>query len=639
MCGIAGVISNESQSISSQLLEDMASALQSRGPDASGTWIRNQVGLTHRRLRVLDVDTRADQPFVSADEKLCVVYNGEIYNFKDLRVELEKLGKTFRTQSDTEVLLYAYEQWGVDAFLKLNGMFAFAIADFRNPQGPEIYLVRDRYGIKPLFYSETSQGIVFGSEVKPFLFVPWIKREIDPQTLFWYLKFSHIPHPQSIFKSISQVEPGQWLSIKLGRVQKNFYWKWKFHENHSPSFEGDEFWIEKCSDVFSRCVGRQMISDVPVGCFISGGIDSSLLLSRAVEVNPKIETFTLSYSEKEFDETPFAGLVAKHFNVPFHSIQMSHQDLLSYAARLPDFLDQPFADPTFLPTALLCEKAKSKVTVALSGDGGDELFFGYHYQVVLRWLYPLLWVPVDLKNKILIKLRAFLYRQNPQKFPYLSKIIKAIDVLQFSDEAELFQNFIGSFGPVTMSSLHSLFSKDVRNQIKTKPSWFDRYLDKLENVDINQKIESIFLQTFLVDTVLTKSDRSGMSHGLEVRVPFLDHELLEFSQTLPFRMKYRLGRTKWILRKLLAKSLPSEITQRPKQGFSIPMRDWMKGPLDPLLKTYLSRERIQQQGWFDFVYIHKLLLEHQSGMINHSHLLWSLLVFQIWNEKHGGELS
>lgn len=633
MCGIAGLVDTDQKSVPLSLLNRMSEQMRARGPDASGHWTRDEVGFAHSRLRVIDLNPHSDQPMLNPAKDVCVVFNGEIYNYLELKSQLTSLGRQFRTGSDTEVVLQAYEEWGHQAFLKFNGMFAIAIADFTQPERPLLTLARDRFGIKPLYYAHQPGQFAFASEVRALMQVPWVSHDIDPQTLFWYLKFSHVPNPQSMLKEVSQLEPGHFMIFQGGVLQKSPFWQWDGQIAPLSKSHCSADWLAETSEVLSAAVRRQMVSDVPVGCFLSGGVDSSILISEAVKVNSQIQTFTVGYAEQAFDETPFARTVADHFKVNFNPVLLTAHDIESYMTGLADRLDHPLGDPTLIPTLLLCQEARKKVTVALSGDGGDEMFFGYRYQEVLWWLYPLTRFPASLRKAVFSRLRRLLASL---KNPEFSQWIKALDVLQFKTEAELFHYFIGTFGPMPLNSLRQLLNADLRDGVKTVPNRFEIHIEGWTEETWSKKIEAIFIRTFLLDTVLAKSDRSGMAYGLEVRVPFLDNEVLNLSLRMPFAEKFNLFQTKNILRRRLSRDLPRAITQRPKRGFSVPLRDWMRGPLKPMLAHYLSKKSVEAEGIFDSASLKSLLDEHQSGLMNHSHLIWSILMFRIWNERYRG---
>ncbi len=630
MCGIAGIVLKESQKVEPALLEKMAMAQAHRGPDSQDTYAYQNFGLAFRRLKIIDLSDLANQPLFNEDRQVAVVFNGEIYNFRELRENLIQNGHHFKSQSDTEVLVHGYEQWGEALFEKLNGMFAFTILDTREKL-PLLYIVRDRFGIKPLFYSFKETKLAFASELKPLFHVDWIEKRVDPQTLFYYLQFSHVPNPLSILKDVHQLKPGRFLKFQKGNLEEKPYFKWDLKNKLSLT---DEEALTECEGILKKVVTRQIISDVPVGCFLSGGIDSSLLAMAYAELQETqgkpIKTFTISYREKEFDEGVFAKEIAKAFRTDHYELKIEPKDLFEFIPKIPEYFDQPLADTTVLPTLTLAQFAKDKVTVALSGDGGDELFWGYPHQRALLMLNAMTRLPYPLRKGIFSSLQMAL---RPFHHKLTHQMIKLLDILQFENTGQFYQNFIGMLGPLQMPRLASLLAAPV----DPTTAFFNEHLERLSSLDLKEKITQIFIETFLVDTVLAKTDRAGMAVGLEARVPFLDNEMAEFALRLPFPMKLRGGTSKYLLRKLLEKKLKTRglsahLSSRKKQGFSIPMRDWLRGELKFLLNDYLSPTRLSKEGVFQPQNVGALVKEHTDSKANHSHLLWSLLTFQMWKE-------
>ena len=639
MCGISGLILRSGEKVDRSLLEKMGSEMSLRGPDFQGIYAEKNFGLVHRRLSIIDLSERANQPLFNETQDLSVILNGEIYNFRELRAELVKAGHVFRSDSDTEVLVHGFEEWGTESFRRLNGMFAFAILDCRHST-PILYLVRDRFGIKPLFYSALLDRIAFSSVLKPLRHVPWISREMDSRSLFHYLQFSHIPTPDSIFADVKQIEPGSYLIFKEGSAQIHRYWSPSEMLTISQASHGekkeDAEWISQFENTLSQVVKRQIISDVPLGCFLSGGVDSSLLALAYSQLGQgKLKTFSIGYDEKEFDETESAETVAKALGTEHFSLKVGAKDFIEVIPKLPDYFDQPFADPTLLPSLFLSQYTRKHVTVALSGDGGDELFFGYPYQKLLQTLLKTVAFPKKLRKNTVGFLRLFI-RSLMRSLPFASRslvlhrAVKFCDILGFENEAELFQYFIGMVGPVPLKEIRMVMRKTPPSQ---KPV-FSPLVSSLFGHASEDRISQVFVQTFLPDTVLAKADRASMAFSLEVRVPFLDNEMVEFSSRLPFHLKQKKGISKYLLRQSLAKKLPREISYRKKQGFSVPMRTWLRNDLRFLISEYLNEGRINREGIFVSNQVKKWTNEHIQGRANHSHLLWALLCFQIWREKY-----
>ncbi len=632
MCGISGLSARPGELVAADLLRKMAGSMHHRGPDAEGTFAFKNVGLAHRRLKIIDLSDQANQPLFNEDGKVAIVFNGEIYNFQELREDLGGRGHVFKTMSDTEVIVHAFEQWGEDAFRRLNGIFAFGLCDLR-AGSPVLYLVRDRFGTKPLLYTQREGRMAFASELKPLLEVPWIPRIVDRRMLFYFLKFSHVPAPHSILADVRQVRPGTWLRFDGDEGREGVYWD-PIEISRVPDQTGrsEEDWLDELEDLMRRVVKRQRVSDVPLGCLLSGGIDSSLLTMACASSNGSpIETFSIGYRETEFDETPYAREVAEAFGTRHRELIVGPEDLRGLIADVPTFFDQPFADPTLLPSLLLAKFARERVTVALSGDGGDELFFGYTHHQALYHLRRVAGLPAGLRRAVFAAADGLLGILPTQALGLaVQQARKASQILQFRDEAELFSYFIGTIGPMRLDRLAEIV---VEKPDLSRP-FFEGILQELHGLPWQEKIDQIFLRSFLPDTVLAKTDRAGMAYGLEARVPFLDDEMVAFSARLPFEFKFRGGTKKYLLRRLLARRLPGRISRRSKQGFSIPLREWFRGELKYLLDEHLDETRLGREGYFEPRAVRRLVDEHLGKRANHSHLLWSLVSFQMWQARY-----
>ncbi|HET6374349.1 MAG TPA: asparagine synthase (glutamine-hydrolyzing), partial [Candidatus Polarisedimenticolia bacterium] len=561
-----------------------------------------------------------------------IIFNGEIYNYRELHTELAAAGHRFKTSSDTEVIVHAFEEWAEDCFRRLNGIFAFALCDARG-RTPAFYLVRDRFGTKPLFYAWRDGRLAFASELKPLMEVPWVGRDVDRKMLFQFLKFSHVPSPHTILEGVRQVRPGGWLRFADGGLREGLYWDpIELSRGEPETARTEEEWLEELEAVLMRVVRRQMVSDVPLGCLLSGGIDSSLLTMACAATNgAKLQTFSIGYQESEFDETPYAREVANAFGTDHHELIVGPKDFLDLIPEVPRFFDQPLADPTLLSTLLLARFARKDVTVALSGDGGDELFFGYTYHQALlemKWLLSLPAAPRKLlfagMDSVLATLPAAVMSNK------LQQARKASQILQFEDEAQCLAYFIGTIGPMTYSRLADLVVAKPDPAEKA----FNGMLLELDGLPWEERIIQVFVRTFLPDTVLAKSDRACMAYALEARVPFLDDEMAALSARLPFNLKFRDGVKKYLLRKLLARKLPGRISGRSKQGFSIPLRDWLRTDLKYLLDEHLEEGRLKREGFFEPPAVARVVAEHVGGFANHSHLLWSLVTFQMWKAQY-----
>jgi asparagine synthase (glutamine-hydrolysing) len=554
---------------------------------------------------------------------VATIFNGEIYNFVSLRQELAGLGHHFSTASDTEVIVHAYEEWGEGCFSRLNGMFALALWDGRSA-APIFYLARDKNGVKPLYYAASDGRLGFASAAKALMRLPWVSREVDRDALFHFLNFSHIPSPSTALVDIRQLEPGHYLRVDSRTLEKVRFWDPRSNCIAAKHSRGENlpFWEERFATTLRDCVRRQSVSDVPIGCFLSGGIDSSLLTVALTEMGgPRVRTFSIGYAEKAEDETHHARLVAHQLGTEHHELIVRAEDFRGLIADIPQFFDQPFADPTMLSTMLLSRFAREKVTVALSGDGADELFWGYPYQEILRRLKPLRHTSPRLRRWVCEVAKA------PASV-FSDRLRKILEILQFRGEEELFRSFIGMIGPLRLDRVEQLAGgKPARLALSG-------LLGAAEGLPWEDKIAYVFQNTFLIDTVLTKTDRASMAYGLEARVPFLDDAMLEFSAELPFSFKHRNGQGKFLLRRVLAKHLPPSITNRPKQGFSVPMKDWLRGDLRYLLDDHIIGNGARVGDWLDLPCARKLAREHVEGRRNHQHLLWSIVCLSLWKERY-----
>lgn len=641
MCGISGLFLKDGETASKDQLLAMAEAMRRRGPDAQGVFVQGPVGLAHRRLSVIDLSATANQPMLNDEKDVAVAYNGEIYNFTELREELIRSGYRFKTRSDTEVVLHAYQEWGEECFARFNGMFACAIWD-RRDSAPVVYVARDRFGIKPLFFTDQGGRFAFASELKPLLALPWVGRELDLESVFHFLRFSHVPTPKSIFRKVRQLYPGTWIRFCHGRLTTGtFHDPLDLVRASEEKGRTEESWLEELDRVLRDSVYRQLMSDVPLGCFLSGGVDSSLLTIAAQDLTGgKTETFSIGYQEKEFDESGYARMIAEAFGTRHHEIVACPSDYRDLIPEVPELFDQPFADPTLLSSLLLARFSRQHVTVALSGDGADELFYGYPYQKALLHLPRLGFLPSRLRARLFGSVTSAITRlaENGVKGKVGWQLRKAADILQFGSEAELFESFIGMIGPLPTPKVASLM-RGSRPLLENAAHAHADVFKAAQKLPPEKKVLEVFVRTFLVDTVLAKTDRATMAYGLEARVPFLDDRMVDFATRLPFELKLRGGTSKYLLRrlfekKLAEKGLPVAPSRRPKQGFSIPLREWLRGDLKYLLDEYLAGARIRREGVFDAKGVSLLVQEHLDSRANHSHLLWSLVCFQMWKERY-----
>ena len=624
MCGIAGVFypsSGETPSL--ELLQRMTATLLHRGPDEGTCHIDESVGLGHRRLRIIDLEG-GQQPIFNEDGTKAIVFNGEIYNFRELRKELLSKGHRFRTQSDTEVIIHAYEEYGEDCVQHLRGMFAFAIW---NRETTELFLARDRIGIKPLYYYWDGKKFLFASELKSILQDPTISRRIDVCALDDYLTYLYIPAPKTIFQGIRKLLPGHTLTVSEKGVKEQQYWDLVFGAltNLNEADSSAEL-LKKLRE----SIALHLVSEVPLGAFLSGGIDSSAVVGIMTEMLDKpVRTASIGFREIGSDELAYARIVAEHFHTKTHE-----KTVEASAARILDALvwhfDEPFADSSMVPTYYVSQVAREQVTVCLSGDGGDENFAGYR-----RYRFDV------LENRIRAvlpqPLRAPLFGLLGQVYPkadWLPRVFRAkafLTNLSCSPERGYFQS-VSRFSPEMRQLLY-------RDQLKKSLGGYDSfsvmedYFDRTRGWDPLSRVQYVDVKTYLVDDILTKVDRASMAHSLEVRVPLLDHEFMEAAARIPAAYKLKNGVGKYIFKKALEDLLPQPILRRRKMGFSIPLAEWFRGDLKGLFEDQVLASDASIVDLFDTSLISRWWKQHQRKTHDYSAHLWALLVFESWGRK------
>lgn len=618
MCGIAGFIGGGD----AECLHSMVKSIQYRGPDNIGYYFNDNVGLGQARLSIIDVNSRSDQPFFSEDKTAAIVYNGEIYNFQEVKKNLIKLNKyKFRTSSDTEVLLYAYLEYGKDCLDHLHGMFAFAIYNFHTK---ELFLARDRMGKKPLYYHFENKIFVFASEPKALFKHPLVKKELNIDTLNQYLTFDYIPTPRSIYKNIYKLEPSTYLIFKQGKITtKKKYWNIDFSENNIPFNEASE----RLESLLDNAVEKRLISDVPLGVFLSGGVDSSTVAYFAQKNSvKKIQTFSIGFKEKSYDESNYAKLVAKHLGTEHHEQILTPQKSIDLIPEIIDKMDEPFADPSIIPTYYLSQFTREHVTVALGGDGSDELLAGYPTFISEKY------------SKLFHSLPSFFLKALKGMSELIPKSDRNIS-LDFKLK-QFFKGFekdikhthtlwLGSFTPKLKEKL---LSEQVKAQMTN-----DHGLDPIDYLSGDVKNEKDFNQilyfyyrTYLLDDILFKVDRASMFNSLEVRAPFLDTHVVEFINSLPKKYKINGTKVKVALKEIMKDKLPVQIVNRPKKGFGIPVSKWIR---DDLKKQIMDTLKIKD-SFFNAAYIKRLLMEHNSKKQNHRKLIWNLYIFKLWYDQN-----
>jgi len=620
MCGIVGFFGQGNR----EILEKMTTSLSHRGPDDQGFYFDTQVGLGHRRLSIIDLSPAGHQPMSNEDQTIWLIYNGEIYNYHELRENLIKKHK-FISQTDTEVLIHLYEELGENFLEKINGMFALALYD-KNKN--KIILARDRLGKKPLYWGIFTKTLIFGSELKALLLHPLCKKELDFKSLNKYLIYEYIPTPWSIFKNIYKLEPGHYLVYNGKNLTKKLFWDINFNINNQLT--KNDF-IEKLDTEIERAVKVRLVSDVPLGIFLSGGIDSTTIAYYAQKNSlQKIKTFSIGFEDKSFDESNFARQAAKFLGTEHYEQILTPQESLNLIPSLADLLDEPLADASIAPTYLLSKFTKEKVTVALGGDGGDELFCGYDPFVAhqLARLYEK--IPKFFRKNILEKISQYL----PVSFNNISLDFKIKKFIEGFDNNKIYRNqiWLGSFNKKERSLL---FSKEIWTSLGKENEFeeIDHYLSKLNDRNFYHQLIYLYLKTYLMDDILVKVDRASMFKSLEVRAPFLDYLLVDFVNTIPINLKLKGLQTKYIFKKLMEDKIPKEIVYRKKKGFGIPVAKWLVKELKSLCLDLLTKDRIEKQGLFNYQYIEKLLNEHFAKRRDNRKLIWTLLIFQLWYNK------
>ncbi len=624
MCGICGKFYLDTQRpVEPALIHKMSAVIKHRGPDADGFHIQGAIGLGHRRLKIIDLGAGI-QPMYNEDGMLVVIFNGEIYNYLDLRRQLLADGHLFKTQSDTEVLLHGYEQWGTRLVERLRGMYAFALWDERQQQ---LFIVRDRLGIKPLYYYFDGQKFLFASEIKSILQDPAVDRTLDFEALDDYLTYLYIPAPKTIFKKIRKLRAGHFLMVSRQGVSEQEYWDLTFHANGANN-END--YATGLFEKLRESVAVHLMSDVPLGAFLSGGIDSSAVVGLMHGLmNQPVNTASIGFHEAAFDELPYARIVAKKFQANVHE-----KIVEAHAANILDDLawhfDEPFADSSMVPTYYVSQIARERVTVCLSGDGGDENFAGYRryrFDFLENRLRALL--PAGLRRPIFGALGSIY-----PKADWLPQIFRAktlLTNLSLSPEQGYFHT-MSWFDPRMKQALYNTDLKKTLNGYDAF-SVLQAYFDRAAHLDPLSRIQYVDIKTYLVDDILTKVDRTSMAHALEVRVPILDHEVMEFAATIPASYKLRNGEGKYIFKKALDNLLPREIMHRPKMGFSIPLAGWLRGELKPIFEERVLAQNAVVGNWFDLAAIQQWWNQHQRGTRDYSFHLWALLILEGWAQK------
>ncbi|MCO6509990.1 MAG: asparagine synthase (glutamine-hydrolyzing) [Aridibacter famidurans] len=629
MCGITGWTTEDPVSAhgpeDEALLSSMCGRIRHRGPDDQGMWLGEGAALGMRRLSVIDLET-GEQPVTNESGNVVAVMNGEIYNFLEVREDLEGKGHRFTSRSDTEVLPHLYDEYGETLVDHLDGMFAFALWDKHRKR---LLIARDRFGEKPLYYGVFGGRLYFASEPKSLFADPRVPKELDPDAAFLYLSFDYVPAPHSIYKGIKKLPAGHLLKWESGELSVRKYWDLSF-EKREPAPSVTEA-AEEIIGILSASVRRRLVADVPLGVLLSGGIDSSTVAALSVEHSAsKVKTFSIGFEEESFDESSHARLVADHLGTEHHEERLSVETAAGLVEDIGKWLDEPLSDGSLLPTFLLSSFVRKHVTVALGGDGGDEIFAGYPMYLghKVNRLYRA--VPKFVRSGIVEPAIAGLKAGTGNlTFDYKAKrFVKAAD----RDDIERHHMWFGSF---SIEEKADLLSESFSESVSLDDTYsVARELAKgCDAESVVERMQYLDMKLYLAEDILTKVDRASMAVSLEVRAPFLDHKVVEFAASLPADYKLKGRTSKYILKKAVGDLLPDEIISRPKKGFGIPVAEWLKGRLNPLLNELLSEERLKSQGIFEPAFVSRLVDEHESGKANHYKQLWTLLVFQLWLEN------
>ena len=626
MCGICGIINFNGKPISQNLIQQMNNTLIHRGPDDEGYYFNKQansghpigdrpsVTLAHRRLSIIDLDT-GHQPMSNEDGTVWIVFNGEIYNFIKLREKLIKRGHQFCTKTDAEVIIHAYEEYGIDCLNHFNGMFAFALWDEKNNM---LFLARDRLGIKPLYYSVLPNEFIFASEIKAILKHPKIQKEIDWKALSDYLFYQYIPPPKAIFTQVKKLPPAHFILIKKDRqIEIESYWDLKWEPDYSLT---KQECIDETRRLLLQVVEDRLVSDVPFGAFLSGGVDSSAVVSAMAKImNIPVKTFTIGFKESDFDEAYYGRILAKHLNTE-HYEEIVKPNAIEILPELAHKFDEPFADSSAIPTYYVAKLARKRVTMVLSGDGGDEGFAGY-----VRYLQALKEQTLfDEKYPFLKKLSRLILSFYPQNLRGRGSLERILETL--------LQRYFRSIQIFNFTQIQNLLSPEIRKYLNDYRSeyFLEKFYKENKFPDLISALQYLDIKTYLSEDILVKIDRATMANSLEARVPLLDHRLLEFLARVPVNYKINGKTSKWILREAIKDWLPPRFLDRPKHGFAVPLAYWFRNNLAQFVKDRILGKRFLRRGFFHKDFIKKIIEEHQKGIRDWASRIWSLLIFDEW---------
>ncbi|WP_199610872.1 XrtA/PEP-CTERM system amidotransferase [Flocculibacter collagenilyticus] len=628
MCGIAGIFDTQNQApIETSVLEKMNGSQFHRGPDEGSTFIEGPIGFAHRRLSIIDVSS-GQQPLINAQRSAAIVFNGEIYNFMEIREELINAGFTFTTHSDTEVILQAWAAWGKECVTKLRGMFAFAIWDFAQHT---LFIARDRLGIKPLYYAQLANGqFIFGSELKVLEQHPLLDRQIDPLAVEDYFSFGYIPEPRTIYKQVHKLEPGFHLTIKAGEYQPQLqqYWQASFAEQLTQSSDDIQ---EELIHRLKEAVDIRLISEVPLGAFLSGGVDSSAIVALMSEIqgDKPVNTCSIGFDVKNYNETEFADMVVDRYKTN-HQVEIVGSNDFDLIDKLANMYDEPFADSSAIPTYRVCEVAKKRVTVCLSGDGGDELFAGYR-----RHKWHMLeekvrgYVPKAIRSPLFNLLGNYY-----PKMDWAPKFLRAKSTFQ-ALQREALEAYMHTISLIPEARRNALYSDSFKKELAGYNSLnvFKRHADNFDSEDPLALIQFLDMKTYLPGDILTKVDRASMAHSLEVRVPILDHKFLEWANKIPSHHKLHGSNGKAIFKSSLESHLPHDVLYRDKMGFGVPISNWFRGPLKDKLRQRVLNGKLMDTGIFDPATLTNMVNGHINGTQENGQMLWAMMMFESFLER------
>jgi asparagine synthase (glutamine-hydrolysing) len=620
MCGIVGIVRNDGKPVDEELLARMNNAIRHRGPDDDGFYVNGSVGLGMRRLAIIDLKGGA-QPIHNQDRSSWIVFNGEIYNYLELREKLEKLGHTFYTNSDTEAIVHAYDQFGADCPKHLRGMFAFAIW---NERSQELFLARDRVGKKPVLYAHVNGQLIFGSEFSALLLHPDVSRDIQPEALDYYLSFMCIPAPLTAYRAIRKLEPGHWLRWRHGEIELQRYWQPDFTKKVELS---EEEAGERTVEILRDAVRVRLMSEVPLGAFLSGGIDSSAVVAlMSQESSERVKTFSIGFDEQDFSELHHARRIAEHVGAEHHEF-IVRPDALEVLPTLVEHYGEPYADSSAVPTYYVAKETRKHVTVALNGDGGDESFAGYERYIAMGLTEKYRRVPSFLRESV-IKETVNLIPSSPLKRSRVKSAKRLLDAVALP-RVDRYARWVSVFNEQTKQPL---YSDNFREQTQAADAtgilaeWFKR----ANGIGVVDAMLLTDQMTYLPNDLLVKVDIATMAVSLEARSPFLDHHVIEFAASLPQNLKLRRLTSKYLLKKVLRKLLPSENLKRRKMGFGVPVGHWFRGKMQPFLREVLLSEKALRRGLFRPEEVKHLIELHVRGERDYSQQLWTLLMLELW---------